>query len=84
MKGVLNGRNTDTDSVLQLIHSATQGIPRLTNHICTYALYDAQQNGSDVIEDKDIGRILTDMERQRGTAQVTTGSKKNVPLLPLK
>jgi type II secretory pathway predicted ATPase ExeA len=57
-----------SDSALQLIYSATQGIPRLINHICTYALYDAQQRGSDVIEDKDIGRILADMERQRGTA----------------
>jgi type II secretory pathway predicted ATPase ExeA len=57
-----------SDSALQLIYSATQGIPRLINHICTYALYDAQQRGSDVVEDKDIGRILADMERQRGTA----------------
>ncbi|CEO88716.1 Type II secretory pathway component ExeA (Predicted ATPase)-like protein (fragment) [Syntrophaceticus schinkii] len=53
---------------MQLIYSATQGIHRLINHICTYALYDAQQRGSDVVEDKDIGRILADMERQRGTA----------------
>jgi type II secretory pathway predicted ATPase ExeA len=34
-----------SDSALQLIYSATQGIPRLINYICTYALFDAQALG---------------------------------------
>lgn len=39
-----------SDSALQLIYSATQGIPRLINHICTYALYDAQQRNQPPIK----------------------------------
>jgi type II secretory pathway predicted ATPase ExeA len=54
------------DSALQLIYKATQGIPRLINHICTHALFDADRRGSAVIEDSHIGRILADLERQRG------------------
>ena len=54
------------DSALQLIYKATQGIPRLVNHICTHALFDAQRRCSEVIEDSHIGRILADLERQRG------------------
>jgi hypothetical protein len=50
----------------QLIYKATQGIPRLVNHICTQALFDADRRGSAVIEDSHIGRILADLERQRG------------------
>jgi type II secretory pathway predicted ATPase ExeA len=54
------------DSPLQLIYKATQGIPRLINHICTHALFDAERRNSEVIEDSHIGRILADMEKQRG------------------
>ena len=56
------------DSAIQLIYAASQGIPRLINHICTQALYEAGRRGSEVIEDQHIGRILADLERQRGTA----------------
>ena len=56
------------DSALALIHSETKGIPRLINTICTHALYEAKRNGSQVVEDAQIGRILADTERQRGTA----------------
>jgi type II secretory pathway predicted ATPase ExeA len=54
------------DSALQLIYKATQGIPRLINHICAHALFDAQRRNSEVIEDSHIGRILADLEKQRG------------------
>ncbi|MHB8124269.1 MAG: hypothetical protein ACYDEJ_01280 [Desulfitobacteriaceae bacterium] len=57
-----------TESALGLIHSETKGIPRLINTICTHALYEAKRNGSEVVEDAHIGRILADNERQRGTA----------------
>ncbi len=57
-----------SDSALALIHSETKGIPRLINTICTHALYEAKRNGSEVVEDAQIGRILADTERQRGTA----------------
>lgn len=64
------GRSTPvfSDSALGLIHSETKGIPRLINTICTHALYEAGRNGSEVIEDAQIGRILADAERQRGNA----------------
>lgn len=56
------------DSALGLIHSETKGIPRLINTICTHALYEAKRNGSEVVEDAQIGRIFANAERQRGTA----------------
>jgi len=64
------GRTTPvfSDSALGLIHSETKGIPRLINTICTHALYEAGRNGSEVVEDAQIGRILADAERQRGSA----------------
>ena len=57
-----------SDSALALIHSETKGIPRLINTICTHTLYEAGRNGSEVVEDAQIGRILADAERQRGCA----------------
>lgn len=54
------------ESALLLIYSATQGIPRIINLICTQALYEAFQKKADVIEENLVGRILADMDRQRG------------------
>ena len=54
------------ESALLLIHSATQGIPRLMNLICTQVLYEAHLKKLDVIEENLVGRILADMDRQRG------------------
>jgi type II secretory pathway predicted ATPase ExeA len=54
------------DSALQLVYKATQGIPRLINNICTHALFDAERRNSEVIEDSHIGRIMADLEKQRG------------------
>ncbi len=51
-----------------MIYSATQGIPRPINHICSLAMYDAGCKGNDVIEESHISRVLADMEHQRGTA----------------
>lgn len=68
LKGALMSAPLFADSAIHLIHSETKGIPRLINHICTHALYEAHRKGSDVIEDGLIIRILADAERQRGTA----------------
>jgi type II secretory pathway predicted ATPase ExeA len=54
------------ESALLLIYSATQGIPRIINLVCTQALYEAFQKKADVIEENHVGRILADMDRQRG------------------
>ena len=54
------------ESALLLIHSATQGIPRIMNLICTQVLYEAHLKKMDVIEENQVGRILADMDRQRG------------------
>ncbi len=54
------------DSALHLIYKATQGIPRLINNVCTHALFDAEHRHSEVIEDSHIGRIIADLEKQRG------------------
>lgn len=56
-----------TDSALQKIYSASQGIPRIINHLCTQAMYDASFRGSEVVDDGHISRILLDQDRQRGT-----------------
>lgn len=55
-----------SDSAMQLIFAASQGIPRLINHICVQALLEAERKGQEVIEESHIGRILADQERQRG------------------
>jgi len=54
------------ESALSLIHSATQGIPRIMNLICTQVLYEAYLKKTDVVEENQVGRILADMDRQRG------------------
>jgi len=57
-----------SEGAIKMIYSATQGIPRLINYICSQSLYDAGYKGYEVIEESHISRVLTDMERQRGTA----------------
>ena len=57
-----------TEGALHKIFTASQGIPRVINHICVQALYDAAHRGSEIVEESHIGRILLDQERQRGTA----------------
>lgn len=55
-----------SESAIQKIYAATQGIPRMINQICSQALYDAGCKGHDVIEDSHIIRVLSDIARQRG------------------
>jgi type II secretory pathway predicted ATPase ExeA len=57
-----------TEGALNKIFTASQGIPRVINHICVQALYDAAHRNSEIVEESHIGRILLDQERQRGTA----------------
>jgi type II secretory pathway predicted ATPase ExeA len=55
-----------SESALQRVYAASQGIPRVINQICSQALFDAEQKKVEVIEESHIGRILADLERQRG------------------
>lgn len=57
-----------SESAIQMLHAASQGIPRVVNQICSQALFDAEGKDGEVVEDMHIGRVLADMERQRGTA----------------
>ncbi len=57
-----------SDSAVSRVHAASQGIPRLINHFCSQALYDAGQRDHEVIEDAHISRVLADYDRQRGVA----------------
>jgi len=57
-----------SDSAVSRIHAASQGIPRLINHFCSQALYDAGQRDHEVIEEAHISRVLADYDRQRGVA----------------
>jgi len=57
-----------SESAIQMLHAASQGIPRVVNQICSQALFEAEGKNLDVVEDMHIGRVLADMDRQRGTA----------------
>lgn len=57
-----------SDGAIQMVFAASQGIPRLINHYCIQALYEAERLCSQVIEESHIGRVLADNDRQRGTA----------------
>ena len=54
------------ESALQRIFATSQGIPRVINLLCRQALYDAQTQRNEVIEESHIARVLADLERQRG------------------
>jgi len=49
-----------SESAIQCIHGTSQGIPRIINHVCLQALYDAANREMDVIEECHIQRILAD------------------------
>jgi type II secretory pathway predicted ATPase ExeA len=55
-----------TDGAIQLIYSASRGIPRLINQICTHALYAIAVDETEAIDDYHIQRVLGDQEKQRG------------------
>lgn len=57
-----------TDGAVHKVFAASQGIPRVVNHLCMQALYDAAYRDSEIVEESHISRILLDQERQRGTA----------------
>ena len=57
-----------SDSALQMIHAASQGIPRVVNLICTHALYEAEGKGYEVVEEMHIGRVRADLDKQPGAA----------------
>lgn len=56
-----------SESAIQTLYAASQGIPRIVNQICSQVLFHLSE-GMDVVEDMHIGRVLTDMDRQRGSA----------------
>ncbi|WAH44105.1 hypothetical protein NZD89_12415 [Alicyclobacillus fastidiosus] len=51
---------------IQMIYTASRGIPRFVNQFCTQALYDAAARDSEAIEEGHIQRVLNDQEWQRG------------------
>ncbi len=55
-----------SESSIAKIFSYTQGIPRIVNTICHGAIFDAETNKEEVIEDKHIAKVLNDLERQKG------------------
>ncbi|BBH24179.1 hypothetical protein Back11_55240 [Paenibacillus baekrokdamisoli] len=56
------------ESAIQMLNAASQGIPRVVNQICGQAVFEAEGKGLEVIVEEHIGRVLSDMDRQRGTA----------------
>lgn len=57
-----------SESAMQMVHSASGGIPRIVNQVCRQALYEAEGKGHEVVEEAHIGRVLADLDRQRGAA----------------
>ncbi|WP_261381618.1 ExeA family protein [Paenibacillus cremeus] len=55
-----------SESAMHMVYSASQGIPRVVNQICGQALFDAQGKGHDAVEEAHVGRVLSDLDRQRG------------------
>lgn len=54
-------------SAMTMIYNASQGIPRVVNQICGLALLDAERKQHDAVEETHVGRVLSDLDRQRGT-----------------
>lgn len=54
------------EGAMNRIYAASQGIPRITNQICSQALLDTASKKLEVIEESHIVRILADLDRQRG------------------
>ncbi|MNR41406.1 hypothetical protein D3C85_1597930 [compost metagenome] len=54
------------EGAMQRVYAASQGLPRVTNQICTQTLLDVASKGLEVIEESHIARVLADMDRQRG------------------
>lgn len=55
-----------SESAANMVHGASQGIPRIVNQICSQALFEAEGKGHEVVEEAHIGRVLADMDKQRG------------------
>jgi hypothetical protein len=54
------------EGAMQRIFAASQGIPRITNQICSQALLDAKSKKMDVVEESHIVRILADIAVSEG------------------
>lgn len=55
-----------SDSAISRIFTHTQGIPRIVNTVCHGAFFDAESINEEVIEEKHIVKVLSDLERQKG------------------
>ena len=56
------------EGAIQLIHSASKGIPRMINKFGMIALKEAQSKQTDVIDEILMTRVIKDLEKQRGAA----------------
>jgi type II secretory pathway predicted ATPase ExeA len=55
-----------TEGAMKSIHATSQGIPRVVNLLCGSALILARKNEENAVEEKHIGVVLADIDRQRG------------------
>ncbi|WP_286893373.1 AAA family ATPase [Thermobacillus sp.] len=47
-----------SESAIQMLYAASQGIPRVVNQICSQALFEAEGKDADVVEEMHIGRVF--------------------------
>lgn len=55
-----------SESAINMVYGTSQGIPRVVNQLCTHALLEAEGKGHEVVEEAHMGRVLADVEKQRG------------------
>lgn len=66
MKSVHLDRPVFTESAVKLIHATAQGIPRVVNLLCGNALILVDQKGENAIDERHVGSVISDLEKQRG------------------
>lgn len=66
MKTAGRERPIFSESAMHMVYGTSQGIPRVVNQLCTHALLEAEGKGHEVVEEAHMGRVLADVEKQRG------------------
>lgn len=66
MKASHLDRPVFTEGAIKLVHSTSQGIPRLVNMLCGNSLILATQKGDNALEERHISSVIADFDRQRG------------------
>lgn len=67
MQAVDLKRPVFTEAACRVIHSVSQGVPRMVNQLAGSALMIVQRTNENAVEERHVSSVLADMERQRGS-----------------